>query len=154
MNLAARVMARAEPGEILATNSLLDRVRSSVRVEPLTPFLVKGKIEPVLALRVLGFDRDSEATRDDEAFVGREQELATLMDAANRSANGTGQVVDIVAEPGMGKSRLVAEATARWRRDPARRVRELRRRDPLPPVQLPPAGVAPDPRRCGTCGRR
>jgi class 3 adenylate cyclase len=73
VNLAARVMARAQPGEVLATNSLLDRVRSNVRAQPLPPFLVKGKIEPVLASRVLGFDRDSEATRDGEAFIGREQ---------------------------------------------------------------------------------
>jgi tetratricopeptide (TPR) repeat protein len=114
VNLAARVMARAQPGEVLATDSLLDRVRSNVRAEPLPPFLVKGKTEPVVASHVLGVDRDSDMARDDDAFVGREQELATLVEAAIQSSNGRGQVVDVVAEPGMGKSRLIAEAASRW----------------------------------------
>ena len=47
VNLAARLMARAEPGHIYATGDVLDRSRTHVRDDELEPFAVKGKAEPI-----------------------------------------------------------------------------------------------------------
>ncbi|HLN17697.1 MAG TPA: adenylate/guanylate cyclase domain-containing protein [Acidimicrobiales bacterium] len=114
VNLAARVMGRAEAGQVLATRAVLERSRSRFATTALEPFSVKGKSEPVEAFEV-GPLVTSRAEEDPGAlgFVGRGAELAALLEAAGRATSGTGAVVDIVAEPGMGKSRLVAEAIGR-----------------------------------------
>ena len=115
VNLAARVMGRAEPGQVLATAAVLDRTKVILAAEPLPPFTVKGKREPVQAFAVdhVGGTR-SFAEADRLPFVGRKKELASLLDAAAAAASGSGGVVDILAGAGMGKSRLVSEASARW----------------------------------------
>jgi class 3 adenylate cyclase/tetratricopeptide (TPR) repeat protein len=121
INLAARVMGRADDGQVVATDSFLTRVHGFV-TESLEPFNVKGKTEPVLASVVLG-RRDAKgaqklpsAPSTDSALplIGRDAELKALAEAAARAMGGAGAAVEIVAEPGMGKSRLVAEAAASW----------------------------------------
>jgi class 3 adenylate cyclase/tetratricopeptide (TPR) repeat protein len=121
INLAARVMGRAEDGQVVATDSFLARVQGAFATESLPPFNVKGKSEPVVASVVLGRDGATSAPRppshpvdDTLPLIGRSAELGVLAEAAGRAARGAGCAVEIVAEPGMGKSRLVAEVAATW----------------------------------------
>ena len=110
VNLAARLMAKAEHGQIVATPPVLDGSRTLFSTQPLTPFLVKGKKEPIDA-SVVGPARGSRASIAAAGLplIGREDELETLAAAWGRAAAGEGAVVEITAEPGMGKSRLLQE---------------------------------------------
>jgi class 3 adenylate cyclase/tetratricopeptide (TPR) repeat protein len=121
INLAARVMGRAENGQVVATDSFLARVQGGFRTESLAPFNVKGKSQPVHAAVVLGRDESAGVSvppapspEDALPLIGRAEELAALAEAAASAAGGSGSAIEVVAEPGMGKSRLVTEATARW----------------------------------------
>jgi class 3 adenylate cyclase/tetratricopeptide (TPR) repeat protein len=109
VNLAARLAGRAAAGEILATADVLDR--SSTRYESeAQPFLMKGKERAVTAYRVGA----ATGTREDEPaselpLIGRETELAALAEAVNASRLREQRLVELVGEPGIGKSRLVEE---------------------------------------------
>jgi class 3 adenylate cyclase/tetratricopeptide (TPR) repeat protein len=109
VNLAARLTARAEPGEILATGEVLERSRT--RFETVAqPFLVKGKERAITAYGVGARTGVAEEERDQELpIVGREAELAELAAAVAAARLREGQVAEIVGEPGIGKSRLVEE---------------------------------------------
>lgn len=122
INLAARVMGRADDGQVVATDSFLARVQGAFTTEPLEPFRVKGKSQPVVASVVVGPAVGPGSARSvlppvDDALplLGRAAELEELAEAAEQAARGEGGAVEVVAEPGMGKSRLVAEAAAQWR---------------------------------------
>src|SRR5271165_6831179 len=117
VNLGARVMAHAEPFQVLATDSFLERVRSPLRTTPIPPFMAKGKSEPVITStveEVLDDRRAAPSSADGWRFVGRQHELTVLERLAHRAEGGSGSVADIVAEPGFGKSTLVSEAAGRW----------------------------------------
>src|SRR5439155_10681180 len=105
VNLAARLMAKAEPGQVLATDDVLSRSRSAFQTAALEPFQAKGKSEPVYAFLV-----DGVQSRQERAgiapLVGRERELRLLLDAFASASEYSGSLVEVVAEPGMGKSRL------------------------------------------------
>ena len=103
VNLAARLMAKAEPGQILTTDDVLERARSRFDTVALEPFEAKGKSEPVQAYVVgppLGVKHSDSST----ALVGRENELSVLLEALDRVRHYEGRIVELVAEPGMGKS--------------------------------------------------
>ena len=113
-HLAARLQQHAEPGTILVSDATARLVEGYVELEALAPLTVKGKTEPVSAFRVVGLGkrRSSLEGREQRAlsrFVGRERELAALRDVLARVERGQGQVVGIVGEPGVGKSRLLLE---------------------------------------------
>jgi class 3 adenylate cyclase/tetratricopeptide (TPR) repeat protein len=112
-NLAARVMALAEAGTILAAGPTHRLVEGQARSEALGPVSVKGISEPVSMHRITGRRRRSRleisAERGLAQLVGRDRELGVLRDALARAVEGRGQVVGIVGEPGVGKSRLVYE---------------------------------------------
>ena len=113
VNLAARLMAAASAGKIYATPAVLDRSGTLFASEPVEPFRVKGKEEPVHAYEVgeeLG-ERTAD-TRTNLPFVGRGVELAELTATVVDAAGGSGSVVTVVGETGTGKSRLVREACA------------------------------------------
>jgi class 3 adenylate cyclase len=118
-NLAARVMALAEAGTILAAGATHRLVDGHVRSEVLGPVSVKGISEPVTVYRITGQRRRSRleisAERGLARLVGRERELGVVRDALVRALEGRGQVVGIVGEPGAGKSRLVYEFRQRSR---------------------------------------
>jgi class 3 adenylate cyclase len=110
VNVAARLEQAAMPGTILIGADTHDLVRGIVEVEAVEALVLKGKAAPVPAFRllsVLGAPERSHVSR----FVGRERELTALAQAWERACAQTRcEVVTIVGEPGVGKSRLVAEA--------------------------------------------
>jgi class 3 adenylate cyclase/tetratricopeptide (TPR) repeat protein len=113
VNLAARVMGKAEPGWVLATDALLERVGDDFELTAVEPFRVKGKSEPVhahLVGRARGRRRAQGAILTE--LMGRSEELAALRAAVQGAREGRGRVVELVGEPGIGKSRLMSEFRA------------------------------------------
>jgi tetratricopeptide (TPR) repeat protein len=112
VNLAARLMAKAEPGQVVALPAVVSRSRTAFDATPLEPFHVKGKKAPINAVLVGDIRRDKPRPVTERApLIGRDAELAVLRRGAADAAGGRGAVVEIVGAPGMGKSRLVEEAT-------------------------------------------
>ena len=108
VNLSARLMAHATPGQVLASRELLERLRTNFHITPVEPFAAKGKsllVESGAVGDALGLRSIDDL--DDLPLVGRDEELAVLMDAAQRVAGGTGDLVQIVSEAGLGKSKLL-----------------------------------------------
>jgi class 3 adenylate cyclase/tetratricopeptide (TPR) repeat protein len=113
VNLAARLMARAAPGQLLATAEILDRSTRMFAFSSLPPFQVKGKAEPVHAFDVGAPLPNRPAPVQAAArLAGRNAEVAALEDALDSLRRGLGRVVELVGEPGIGKSRLLAELLA------------------------------------------
>lgn len=112
-NVAARLEALAEPGGILIGDSTARLVAGYLALEPLGPLEVRGKQKSVVAHRVTGIGpRRSPLDRvagTPGRFVGRERQLAALAEALAEARAGEGKVVGVVGDPGMGKTRLVAE---------------------------------------------
>jgi class 3 adenylate cyclase/tetratricopeptide (TPR) repeat protein len=113
VNLAARLMQKSTVGQVVASAAVLDLVPTEFELTSLEPFLVKGKSEPIRAALV-GAQRGDDATTGKETanhtatpFVGRQAELRVLDEALRGVREGRGRVVDVVGEPGIGKSRLV-----------------------------------------------
>ncbi|CAN5867441.1 hypothetical protein BH23ACT5_BH23ACT5_04960 [soil metagenome] len=116
VNLAARLMATAPPGSIYATQEVLDGSRTLFEVAQPEPFHVKGKKLAIQAYSVgdPAGSRDTAATSD-LALIGREPELATLLQAWDSVLSSRGRVVQIASEAGMGKTRLLQELFDRIR---------------------------------------
>ena len=113
-HLAARMEQLAPPGSIRLTAATLRLVEGLVRVNPLGPVPVKGLAKPIEVFELIGASairrRLQAATgRGLTRFVGREAEISALGQALARAGAGYGQVVALVGEPGVGKSRLVYE---------------------------------------------
>ena len=112
VNVAARLEQSAQPGEVLIGQPTLALVREAVEVEPLEPLELKGKAEPVQAARLLRV-HEAPARRDTARFVGRDREVALVREAWERATSERRcELFTLVGEPGVGKSRLVAEALA------------------------------------------
>jgi class 3 adenylate cyclase/tetratricopeptide (TPR) repeat protein len=111
VNLAARLMAKAEPGQVVVADEVLERSRSRFEANELEPFMVKGKSEPIRA-SVLGQGRAAGSRVAGAPLVGRERELQELMGALESLRAGSGSIVELVGEPGLGKSRLIEELRA------------------------------------------
>jgi hypothetical protein len=113
VNVAARLEQAAQPGEVLLGHETLALVGSGAEVGEERLLELKGKNQPVGAyplLAVLEVAERSHAWR----FVGREQELQQLADAWDRAVAGPRcELVTVAGDPGVGKSRLVAEALER-----------------------------------------
>jgi class 3 adenylate cyclase/tetratricopeptide (TPR) repeat protein len=109
VNLAARLMAKAAPGEIITTPDLVARSQTGFVVTEMEPFLVKGKAKPVRAVRLGAISRNVTAGAEEELpFVGRLPELTQLQQIAASAINGHGALVEIVGATGVGKSRLAS----------------------------------------------
>ncbi len=110
VNVAARLEQAAQPGEVLVGEPTLALVRDAVEFEAVEPLELKGKADPVPAYRLLRMQEAPER-RHEPRFVGRERELAILREALERvRAEERCELVTLVGEAGVGKSRLVAEA--------------------------------------------
>jgi class 3 adenylate cyclase/predicted ATPase len=113
-HLAARMEQLAAPGTILLTAATLRLVEGLVRVTALGPMPIKGLTASVEVFELVGASAlrrrlQATAARGLTRFVGRETELASLQQALEQASAGHGQVVAIVGEAGVGKSRLVYE---------------------------------------------
>jgi class 3 adenylate cyclase/tetratricopeptide (TPR) repeat protein len=113
-NVAAGLQQLAEPGEILLSEATRVSAQGYARVDPLGPVTIEGKTEPILAYRLLGVSHrrsalDEATSAHKTIFVGRDKELAVLKDFLRQVENGQGQAIGVVGEPGIGKSRLLAE---------------------------------------------
>ena len=110
LNVAARLQQAAQPGEVLIAAATRVLAGGAVDVEPVEPLALKGKRVPVAAFRLLGA-RAAVERRHEMVFVGREHELALLGESWGRAlAEQRCELVTVVGDAGMGKSRLAAEA--------------------------------------------
>ncbi|CAN5874969.1 adenylate/guanylate cyclase domain-containing protein [soil metagenome] len=113
VNMAARLMMAAKPGQILISLAAQRSVSQGFIFEELPPIRVKGKSEPAVIFALSG-------TRQSRGFhqatptyalpmVGRQTELALIAQKMAQARQGRGQVIGIISEAGLGKSRLVTE---------------------------------------------
>ena len=114
VNLASRMEGQAEPGTTYITEATFKLTEGLFHFEALGQREVKGKEEPINAYRVIAPSTrrtrfDVSAHRGLTPFVGRERELELLLDGFERSKAGRGQAFSIMAEAGIGKSRLLYE---------------------------------------------
>ncbi len=120
VGLAQRMEQLAEPGKVYLTEHTARLVEGFFRLEELGPFRVKGLRDPVRVYElegpgVLRTRLDRSRARGLSRFVGREEETAVLEAALGRVLEGRGCAVGVVAEAGVGKSRLCWEFIERAR---------------------------------------
>src|SRR5687767_13161031 len=113
-HLAARMEQLASPGTARLTAATLALTEGYIEVKPLGPVPVKGISEPVEVYELTGASAvrtrlQAARARGLTHFVGRDAEMAQLRAAAEQARGGRGQVVAVVGEPGVGKSRLYYE---------------------------------------------
>jgi pimeloyl-ACP methyl ester carboxylesterase len=126
-NLAARLEQLAESGAVVISESTRRLLGSWFTITDLGPQHIKGFEAPVPAFRVLGeaaAEGRFEALRhgDVGALIGREHELALLLDRWELAKSGEGQVVLLSGEAGIGKSRIVLALRERLRNEPRFRI--------------------------------
>ncbi len=114
VNLAARLMQAASPGQIIISGRVQYAAAGSFIFEALPAIRVKGKAQPVTIFQLHGLARDKTYRLLDPAYalpmVGRQTELSLITEKMELAMQGKGQIIGITAEAGMGKSRLVGEA--------------------------------------------
>ncbi len=116
VNLAARMEQAARPGTVQISGNTYLRIAPLFDVEALGGVQVKGRSEPVQAFRVLGKKTAPGRVRGiaglDAPMIGRDAEMHTLRGDIIQLRQGAGQIVSIIGEAGLGKSRLIAELRA------------------------------------------
>jgi class 3 adenylate cyclase/tetratricopeptide (TPR) repeat protein len=118
MNIAARLEQLAEPGQIVVGAAAWDHVRGLVSAEPLGELALRGREQTVAGWRVDSIASEVGRPRGvpglQAPLTGRDEELALLLDAARRSQRERKAILfTVLGVPGVGKSRLVREATQR-----------------------------------------
>jgi len=121
-HLAARMEQLAPAGAIRLTADTLRRAEGFVHVTPLGPTPVKGLTEPIEVYELMSAAAartrlQAAAARGLTRFVGRDEELEQLRKSLDQARAGHGQVVAVVGEPGVGKSRLIYEVVHSHRAD-------------------------------------
>jgi tetratricopeptide (TPR) repeat protein len=110
VNVAARLEQAAQPGEVLIGEATLTMVRDAVDIGAAQSLDLKGKSRPVVAYPLIRVHNVPERPHTAQ-FVGRQRELATVRDAWQRViSQHRCDLVTIIGDAGVGKSRLVAEA--------------------------------------------
>lgn len=117
-NTAARLCAKAAPGEVLALGSALDRSLTAFTTTDEREVVLRGKSEPIRVGTVGSVAGPRGREIHDVPFVGRARELGVLAAALAEAESGIDRVVAVVGEEGLGKSRLVQEAVRRAGADP------------------------------------
>jgi class 3 adenylate cyclase len=121
VGLAQRMEALAEPGKAYLAEAAAELAHGFLELEDLGEFEIKGASRPVRVFELAGLGSarsrlDLSRERGFSRFVGRDKEMAILDDALERAIAGEGAAVGIIAEPGVGKSRLCHEFGERARR--------------------------------------
>jgi class 3 adenylate cyclase len=114
VNLASRIEGQAQPGTTYITEDTFKLTEGLFRFEGLGQRVIKGKEEPVNVFRAIAPSTrrtrfDVSAERGLTPFAGRERELELLLEGFERCKAGRGQAFSIIAEAGIGKSRLLYE---------------------------------------------
>ena len=112
LNTAARLEAAAEPGEVLVGAQTV-RLTRRIQYGEERPLALKGISEPVRGYPALGIAEQVgerwETIQRATPLIGRERELAQLLELWERVRGGEGQLLTVIGEPGVGKSRLLSE---------------------------------------------
>ena len=149
-HLAARMEQMATPGTILLAPATLQLAEGYVQVAARGPVAVKGLADPVEIYALTGASAQrtrlhAAAARGLTRFVGRDAEIEQIRRALALAQDGHGQLVAVVGEPGVGKSRLVYEFTHSHRTQDwlilEAELRVLRQGDQLPARHRPPQGL-------------
>lgn len=112
-NLAARLQSAVGPSQVVVSDATKELLRNKFELVPLEPQNVKGIDDAVIAFLVHG-ERNVgsrfEATSGPQptALIGRDQELALLLERWDRAKSGEGQCVVLFGEAGIGKSRITS----------------------------------------------
>jgi class 3 adenylate cyclase len=118
VNVAARMEQTAQPGSVQVAENTQALTAPLFDFETLSSIEVKGKADPVATFRVLGSKAEPGRLRGIEGLsaplVGRDEEFDTLSDVLSELREGRGQIVFMVGEPGLGKSRLIDELRRDW----------------------------------------
>ena len=108
VNLAARIMGKTPIGQIWALPVVAESSRTQFDLGDVPSFSVKGKVAPVV-VRSVGLPLARIDVRGELPLIGRADEMNTLDAALVRAREGTGEHVDLLGAPGIGKTRLLAE---------------------------------------------
>jgi len=116
-SLAARLQTLATPGSTVISGNMRALVEGYFQLKGLGPTRIKGVSEPIELFEVAGLGPlrtrlQRAAARGLTKFVGREREMDALKHAAEQAQAGHGQIVAVIADPGVGKSRLFYEFKA------------------------------------------
>ena len=122
-HLAARLQALADPDDILISDATARLAEGYIQIDSLGPLAIKGRSESVMAHRLTGARASRSrfqvaAERGLTPFVGRERPLRLLNEILERARSGRGQVVSVIGEAGVGKSRLLHEFRRGLRDEP------------------------------------
>jgi class 3 adenylate cyclase/tetratricopeptide (TPR) repeat protein len=120
VGLAQRMEALAEPGKAYVTEETAELAAGFLDLEDLGEFDIKGASRPIRVFELAGVGRarsrlDLSRERGFSRFVGRDREMAVFDKAFERADRGEGGAIAVVAEPGVGKSRLCLEFAERCR---------------------------------------
>jgi class 3 adenylate cyclase/tetratricopeptide (TPR) repeat protein len=120
VGLAQRMEALAEPGKVYLTEHAAKLAAGYLELKGLGEFEVKGASRPIEVFELIGAGSarsrlDLSRERGLTQFVGRTEEMEVLEAALERAGEGRGSVIGVVADPGIGKSRLCHEFAERCR---------------------------------------
>jgi len=107
VNLSARLMQVARPGQVVCDAPTVEEASGSFVWEQLPPVVVKGKSRPVEVWLAGEVESIGRAQPRQGSLIGREAELETLTRILKHARQGRGQVVSLIGEGGIGKSRLL-----------------------------------------------
>ncbi len=108
VNMAARLMVRAAPGQILTTRQVADITADRFQFRALGEIQVKGRVEPLAIAEITGEIHPETATAREQTLVGRKSELQQMAAALSEVEAGQNRIICLDGEAGMGKSRLVS----------------------------------------------
>ena len=113
VNVAARLQAQADPGTVLVGDGTAERAEASFDWGPSRALDLKGKEDVVTARTLLAHTAATSASRGIEGvqapIVGRDRELAQIRSSRTRPLAGSGAILFVTGEPGIGKTRLISE---------------------------------------------
>ncbi|MCX7680828.1 MAG: AAA family ATPase, partial [Anaerolineae bacterium] len=115
VNLAARLMAVAAEGQILISHSTARQAEGVLLLREQQPVQVKGKSASVRNYLVLGLQE--QRRREHRPLIGRDEEWRTILETTDMALSGRPQMLAIVGEAGLGKSRLLDELITCWQRE-------------------------------------